>query len=69
MGRSPLTFKQSDLTRALRAAKKTGVVVQVTIDLERKTMTVTPVKPGEASAQTRNEWDEVLPDDKIAEVH
>jgi hypothetical protein len=63
MGRSPLTFKESDLMRALRAAKKTGVDVQVTIDLERKTMTVTPVKPGTASIQPRNEWDEVLPDD------
>jgi len=69
MGKGPLVFKETDLTRALRAARKAGVDVKVTINLERKIMTVTPVKPGEAGIRTENEWDEVLPDDKIAEVH
>jgi hypothetical protein len=67
MGKGSCTFKETDVTRALRAAKKAGVEVQVTIDWERKTLTLTPVKPGEANAG--NEWDEVLSDEKIAEVH
>jgi len=69
MGKGPLVFKETDLTRALRAARKAGVDVKVTINLERKIMTVTLVKPGAAGIRTENEWDEVLPDDKIAEVH
>jgi hypothetical protein len=59
MGKRPLSFKESDITRALRAAKKAGVDMQVTIDLERKTMTLTPVKISDVS-ELKNPWDEVL---------
>jgi hypothetical protein len=48
MGKGACTFKETDVTRALRAAKKAGVDVQVQIDLEHKTMTLTPVKASEA---------------------
>jgi len=60
MGKAACTFKQSDVTRAFKAAKKAGVDVQVQIDLERKRMTIMPVKLGESSSKTENEWDEVL---------
>jgi hypothetical protein len=46
------------VTRAFKAAKKAGIDVQVAIDLERKPMTITPVKPG--GVKGKNEWDEVF---------
>ena len=55
MGKGTCTFKESDVTRAFKAAKKAGVHVQVEIDLERKRMRITPVETGEANDQ--NEWD------------
>jgi hypothetical protein len=44
MGKAACTFKQSDVTRAFKAAKKAGVDVQVQINQETKTITITPVK-------------------------
>jgi hypothetical protein len=61
MGKGPLLFKKTDVTRALLAAKKAGVDVRVELDLERKRMTLTPVKPDAWNGKTENEWDEVLP--------
>ena len=49
LGKGACTFKEADLTRAFKAAKKAGVDVQVEIDLERKRMTITPVKPGDGA--------------------
>jgi hypothetical protein len=66
MGKGACTFRETDVARAIRAAKKAGVDVRVEIDLERKRMTLTPVKAGEATAKTTNEWDEVLPDGEAA---
>lgn len=60
MGKGRCTFKEADVTRALRAVKKAGVEAQVELDLERKRMTITPVKLVESNSKT-NEWDEVLP--------
>ena len=60
MGKGACTFKESDITRAYRAAQKAGVTVQIEIDLERKRMTLTPVKAAEAVApnsESENEWD------------
>jgi hypothetical protein len=57
LGKAACTFKETDLTRAFKAAKKAGVDVQVVIDLRRNLMRITPLKPGEASE--RNEWDEM----------
>ena len=60
------TFKEVDITRAFKAAKKAGVDVQVEIDLERKRITITPVKrggensgPGEGTAEGEGEWDNI----------
>jgi hypothetical protein len=44
MGKASCTIKQTEITRVLKAAKKAGVDMQLQIDLERKTMTVTTVK-------------------------
>jgi hypothetical protein len=58
VGKGVCTFKEADVTRAFKAAKKAGVDVQVEIDLERKRMRITPVKAGNVNGA--NEWDEVL---------
>jgi hypothetical protein len=60
MGKGPLPFKGTDVTRAFKAAKKAGVPVKVDIDLERKWMTLTPVEVVEVSGTGEpNEWDEI----------
>jgi hypothetical protein len=58
LGKGACTFKEADVTRAFKAAKKAGIDVQVAIDLERKRMTITPVKAG--GVKGKNEWDEVF---------
>jgi hypothetical protein len=68
MGKAACTFKEADVTRALRAAKKANVDVRIELDLERKKMTIMPVKLGESSSKTENEWDEVLPNGETAEI-
>lgn len=66
MGKGVCTFKEADVTRAFKAARKAGVDVQVEIDLERKRMTITPVKAYEANGKTgegaatgEGEWDNI----------
>jgi hypothetical protein len=66
MGKGPCTFREADVTRALKAARKAGVDVQLRIDLERKTMTVTmlkviePVERDPKSEMTGDgEWDNI----------
>ena len=59
MGRRPCTFKEADVTRAYKAAIKAGVMVEIRISLDRKEMTLTPVKVSDVSERT-NPWDEVL---------
>jgi len=49
LGKRACTFKEADITRALKAAKKAGVDIQVEIDLERKRMTISPVGTGEVT--------------------
>ena len=57
MGRGCLTFRQCDVTRALRAVMAAGVKVErVEIDSVGKITIVT----GQASGAERNEWDEVF---------
>lgn len=59
MSRGPLTFKEKDLTRAVRAVKKAGCEV-AKAEIENGKMTIVigkPVEPG-GEAPT-NEWDEV----------
>jgi hypothetical protein len=56
MGRGPCTFRESDLVRVFRGAKKAGVPVEVKISLDRKEMTIRQVEPDMTSEI--NEWDE-----------
>ena len=60
MARRKCTFKESDVARALRAAKKAGVKVKIEIEIEPGRMTLIPMdemnsKPGKHS----NPWDVV----------
>jgi len=58
MGKGACTFKETDGRRAISAAKKAGLDERVEIDLERKRMTLTPVKVVEPNEATEsNEWD------------
>lgn len=59
MGKGACTFKEADVTRAFKAARKAGVDVQVEIDLERKRMTITPINAVGVRNGTseKNDWD------------
>jgi hypothetical protein len=48
------------MKRVLEAAKEVGVPVQIVVDQEHKTMTITPVKIGEVDCSGSNPWDVVL---------
>ena len=57
MARASLTFRQNDVTRAVKAVMAAGVKVErVEIDSVGKITIVT----GQASGTERNEWDEVF---------
>jgi hypothetical protein len=66
VGKGPCTFKEADITRAFKAAKKAGVDAQVEIDLEHKRMRIRPVKradenggPSEGATGGEGEWDNI----------
>jgi hypothetical protein len=64
LGKGAFTFKEADVTRAFKAAKKAGVDVQVEIDLDRKRMTITPVRAREVNSGANEiaavgEWDNI----------
>lgn len=61
MGHGPCTFKEIDLVRALRAAKKAGVdVARAEVAKDGKIVLVLN-EADKATADTkRNEWDEVI---------
>ena len=44
MSRGKYPFKESDITRALKAARKAGEVVQIEVDADRRCMRIIPVK-------------------------
>ena len=57
MGHGPATFKETDLTRALRAARKAGLDVE-RIEVDRDGRIVLVLKNGNKVFTERNEWDE-----------
>ena len=57
MGHGKATFKQTDLTRALRAVEKAGHDV-VRAEIARDGRIVLVFKNGEEVLVERNEWDE-----------
>jgi hypothetical protein len=57
MGHGRATFKETDLTRALRAARKAGLDVE-RIEVDRDGRIVLVLKNGNKVFTERNEWDE-----------
>jgi hypothetical protein len=57
MGHGPATFKESDLARALRAARKAGADVE-RVEIGRDGRIVLVLKNGDKVFPERNEWDE-----------
>jgi len=57
MGHGKATFKQADLTRALRAVEKAGRDVE-RVEIGRDGRIVLVFKNGEEVLVERNEWDE-----------
>lgn len=56
MGHGPCAFKETDVTRLLRAAKKAGVPVR--IEIEAGKITLTTVSPAaEEKTTDENPWD------------
>jgi hypothetical protein len=62
MTRGPSMFRQTDLTRALRAAHAAGVAVKIEIEGGKLTVTMENDNSKRACrrAATDNEWDSVL---------
>jgi hypothetical protein len=61
-GRGPATFKQQDVTRALRATIAAGIDVQrIEIDRNGKIVIVTGNQPDrrEMNSEGANEWDSI----------
>jgi len=60
MGHGRCTFKEADLTRALRAARKAGMnVARAEVDRAGKIILVLKNDGAGASAAGRNEWDDI----------
>ena len=62
MSRGQQTFKQNDLTKALKAMVKAGIVGRVEIDKNGK-IVIVPARPEDAAngeKSGKNEWDGVL---------
>jgi hypothetical protein len=57
MGHGPATFKETDLTRALRAARKAGADVD-RVEIGRDGRIVLVFKNGDRVSPEGNEWDE-----------
>ena len=56
MGHGPTTFKETDLTRALRAARKAGADVE-RVEIGRDGRIVLVLKNGDEVSPEGNEWD------------
>ena len=58
--RKPCTFKQSDVTPAIRGIAKAGVAVQrVEVDRSGKIVVLIAAAESEPSLTTGNEWDDL----------
>ena len=57
IGHGRATFKETDLTRALRAARKVGADVE-RVEVSRDGRIVLVLKDGEKVFTERNEWDQ-----------
>ena len=57
MGHGPARFKETDVTRALRAARKAGADVD-RVEIGRDGRIVLVLKNGDEASAEGNEWDE-----------
>jgi hypothetical protein len=61
MSKGMLTFKETDLRRAIRASQKAGLsIARVEIDRDGKIVIVTGKPVNEDTMSNTNPWDEVL---------
>jgi hypothetical protein len=58
MGKAKCAFTKTAVKRVLQAAREIGVPVQVVIDQEHQTMTITPVKVSEPDNGVGNDLDQ-----------
>jgi hypothetical protein len=63
VSRGPQLFRQSDMTKVLKATVKAGIAVKrVEIETSGKIVVVTAGKPeADVEKPEENEWDKVLP--------
>jgi hypothetical protein len=61
MARAPSTFRQQDVTRAVKAVAAAGVnIARIEIDKAGKIVIITAGAPGQSDENTEgNEWDRV----------
>jgi hypothetical protein len=68
MGNGPCTFREADLAKALKAAKKAGVRVRIEIESGNKlAVTMLPIAQG-VSKEEPNPWDEDDEETRIAKI-
>jgi hypothetical protein len=61
MSRAPVSFKERDLTRAVKAIKKAGLKIKIVEVHKSGRIIVVPVHTEGAEAQQdQDEWDQVL---------
>jgi hypothetical protein len=64
MSRAPCTFRQRDVTRALRAARAAGVLVDIRIDRVTGDLVIKTVKVDDTSIDTPTS-EQSLPEDIV----
>jgi hypothetical protein len=62
MGKAKCAFTKTAVKRAFEGAKEAGVQVQIVVDLNAKTMTLTPISTSDVKDGTvtaKNDWDSI----------
>ena len=62
MGKGKCAFTKTAVKRAFEGAKEAGVQVQIVVDLNAKTMTLTPISTSDVKDGTvtaKNDWDSI----------
>jgi hypothetical protein len=60
MARAPSTFRQNDVTRAIKATKAAGVdIARIEIAKDGRIIIITPVEAAQIGAEEENSWDGV----------
>jgi hypothetical protein len=60
MVRAPSTFRQNDVTRAIKATKAAGIdIARIEIAKDGRIIIITPVEAAQIGAEEENSWDGV----------